>query len=267
MPVCVFLRFNLGVSRSAQKPTLLGKMAMRTIGRRPSHSVHLIRISDFEPHSMDLLSLISGSAQDFKLILDYLPAYLPQFTRFHNIMTGISLGGHTAYRLASLAPGQFEGFAIVVGCPTLASLLLSRLGIDPAAFDTTKAELGSVSYDRLQATMNEEQRRRWPRALAEQISEGDRNVYEEFPADVPLLLCNGKQDPLVPAFYTASWLEKRSRNGLSPGEEEKVKFFVQENTGHSCTKEMVAMIAAWLGNMFEYPVTPTVTPVLTESRL
>jgi hypothetical protein len=33
-------------------------------------------------------------------------------------------------------------------------------------------------------------------------------------------------------------------NRLSPGEEENVKFFVQDNTGHSCTKEMVAMIAA-----------------------
>jgi pimeloyl-ACP methyl ester carboxylesterase len=262
----MFGPLTFGVYRSAQKPTLLGKMAMRIIGRLPSQASHLIREFDFDLHSMDLLSLISGSAQDFKLILDYLPAYLPQFTRFHNIMTGISLGGHTAYRLASLAPGQFEGFAIVVGCPTLASLLLSRLGVDPAAFGTTAAELGSVSYDRLEKVMNDEQRRRWPQALAELISEGDRKVFEDFPADVPVLLCSGKQDPLVPAYYTASWLEKKRRK-LAPGEEDNTKFFVQDNTGHSCTKEMVAMIASWIGNMFEYSIDPTVTLVLTESRL
>ena len=200
---------------------------------------------------MDLLSTISGSAQDFKLILDYIPAYLPQFTRFHNIMTGISLGAHMAYRIASLAPDQLEAFAIVVGCPNLTALLLSRLGIDPAAFDTTADELGAVSYDRLRKAMEEQQRRRGPRALAEIIRQGDRLIYEEFPSNVPLLICNGKQDRLVPAHYTASWLEKRRAKVSVSGKEENVNFFVQQNTGHSCTKEMVAMIADWLGKMYE----------------
>ena len=214
---------------------------------------------------MDMLSVISGSAQDFKLVLDYLPAYLPQFTCFHNVLMGISLGGHTAYRLASLASGQFEGYAIVVGCPTIGSLLLSRLGIDPAAFDTMDEGLGSVRYDGLESIMNEQQKRRWPRAIADQINDGDRKVFEEFPTDVPVLLCNGKQDLLVPAFYTASWLEKR-RVGMSPGVHNNVDFFVQDNTGHSCTKEMVAMIATWLGKMYESQVV-ALTPVLADSRL
>lgn len=221
-------------------------------------------------HSIDLLSIISGSAQDFKLILDYLPMYLPQFTVFHNIMAGISLGAHTAYRLASLAPHQLRGFAIIVGCPSLTSLLLSRLGIDPASLGTTTTELDSLSYDRLEKVMDEQQKLRWPRALAELVREGDRKVYEEFPADVPLLICSGKQDPLVPAFYTASWLEKRRRRrrtGLpSETEEGNVKFFVQENTGHSCTKEMVAMMAVWLGKMFEAE-SAEIRSVLTESHL
>jgi len=215
---------------------------------------------------MDLLSTISGSAQDFKLILDYLPSYFPQFTRFHNIITGISLGGHTAYRTASLASGKFEGFAIVVGCPTLAPLLLNRLGIDPKVFGSTASELGGVSYDELKKVMNTQQRRRWPRALAELIREGDKKAYEEFPTDVPLLLCNGKEDPLVPAFYTASWLERRREVVSSPCGGENVQFFVQENTGHSCTKEMVAMIAAWVGDLFEARTVQS-TFVPTESRL
>jgi pimeloyl-ACP methyl ester carboxylesterase len=161
-------------------------------------------------------------------------------------MAGISLGGHTAWRMASLAPGQLAGFAMVVGCPNLTSLLLDRLGIDPASLGTTAEQLESVSYERLEKVMDEQQKRRWPCALAELIREGDRKVYEEFPAHVPVLLCNGMQDQLVPAFYTASWVERtRRRNGGN------ANFFVQKNTGHSCTKEMVAMMAAWLGNMFE----------------
>ncbi|RFU28501.1 hypothetical protein B7463_g7842, partial [Scytalidium lignicola] len=242
-------------------------MDMRNHGDRiVSPQANLTWKDGNEDHATDLLAVISGSAQDFKLVLDYLPAYLPQFTGFHNIMAGISLGGHMAYRIASLAPGQFEGFAIVVGCPTLASLLLSRLGIDALALGTTVAELGSVSYDKLEKIMNKQQKRRWPRAIAELIGDGDKTVYEEFPPNVPLLMCNGKQDPLVPASYTASWLKKRRANKESRQKEENIKFFVQENTGHSCTKEMVALIAAWLGNIFECRDVEF-TSVLTESRL
>ena len=221
---------------------------------------------------MDLLSIISGSTQDFKLILDYLPAYLPQFTGFHNIMAGISLGAHTAYRMASLAPHQLKGFAIIVGCPNLTSLLLSRLGIDPSTLGTTATELDTISYDRLEEVMDEQQKLRWPRALAELVQEGDRKVYQEFPAELPLLICSGKQDPLVPSFYTASWLEKRRQRrrrmtGFRSGqEEENVNFFVQENTGHSCTKEMVAMMAVWLGEIFEAE-NAEIRSVLTESHL
>jgi pimeloyl-ACP methyl ester carboxylesterase len=199
--------------------------------------------------------MISGSAQDFKLMLDYLPAYLPQFTRLHNIMGGVSLGGHTAWRMATMAAathGQIKGFAMVVGCPNLTSLLLGRLGIDAASLGCKLEELDTVSYDRLEKVMNEEQKRRWPRALADMIRGEDAKVYKDFPSNVPLLLCNGFQDRLVPAFYTAAWLEKRRL--LPPDgkkKEDNVHFFVQKNTGHSCTKEMVALIATWLGGIFE----------------
>ena len=225
-------------------------------------------------YRMDILSTISASAQDFKLILDYLPTYFPQFTNFHNIMLGISLGGHTAYRLASLlSPHQIQGFAIVVGCPTIGSLLLSRLGLDASALGTTVSELGSVSYERLEGVMTKEQKRRWPKALAQIVQNGDRTVFESFPVDIPLLVCNGKQDPLVPTYFTEKWLGKRQEKVLVKGEETNVEFFVQENTGHSCTKEMVTMIADWIGNMFELKAmeTPALNVTaqvgLPESRL
>ncbi|KAF5722169.1 alpha beta hydrolase family domain-containing protein [Fusarium mundagurra] len=103
-----------------------------------------IRLGPMVIRIMDLMSMISGSAQDFKLILDYLPAYLARFRNFHNVMLGVSLGGHTAWRMASAAPGQFEAFAIVVGCPNLTSLLLSRLGLDAATFGVDQDELDKV---------------------------------------------------------------------------------------------------------------------------
>lgn len=204
-------------------------------------------------YSMDLISMISGATQDFKLVLDFLPAYLPQFTRFHNIMLGVSLGGHTAWRMALAARSQIEAFGMVVGCPNLSSLLLERLGIDAEVFGVKGEELETIDYNQLEKVMNEKQRRRWPRALAELIREDDKRILEEFPANVPLFMCNGKYDKLVPSRYTSSWLERRAAilNGDTPLEESKARLFVQENTGHSCTKEMVAMLADWLGDLYK----------------
>lgn len=196
--------------------------------------------------------MISGSAQDFKLVVDYLPCYLPQFSRFYNIMAGVSLGGHTAWRIASLAaPGQFHAYAMIVGSPNLTPLLLSRLGIDHSGTEDI------LNYDDLELIMTPEQRHRWPRPLAEMIYRDDCKVTDQFPTNVPLLLCNGVYDKLVPAKYTAAWLEERRRK-QTPGDEQDITFYVQENTGHSCTKEMVAMLAGWLRDNLD-PYTPRST--------
>lgn len=195
--------------------------------------------------------MISGSSQDFKLIADYLPAFFPQFKAFRNIMMGVSLGGHAAWRMAALAPGRFEAFAIVVGCPNLTSLLVERLGVKASNLGVKAEELDSVSYERLREVMNDQQRRRWPQALADIVRDGDKKIYDEFPTTSPLLICNGVHDKLVPTRYTSSWLDKRClSNGKSSSGKENVRFFVQENTGHSCTKEMVEMIAEWLGDIY-----------------
>lgn len=194
---------------------------------------------------MDLVSLISGSAQDFKLVLDYLPAYLTQFTRFYNVMAGVSLGGHTAWRMASLAsPGQIHAYCMVVGCPSISQLLVDRLAIDPCATDDANGQ--AFNYDSLLRRMNTEQQLRWPRALANIVQAEDRKVAHEFPTDVPLLLCNGVHDKLVPAKHTASWVDKRRHQNKTNGIDQDIIFFVQDNTGHSCTKEMVAIMAVWL---------------------
>lgn len=158
---------------------------------------------------------------------------------------GISLGGHTAWHLAALAPGKFEAFIIVVGSPNLAPLLLDRLGVDAAKLGVSKEEMHTVSYDRLLEAMGETQKRRWPRALAELVQKQDRWADTQFP-DVPLLLCAGEDDTLVPPQYTCAW---RDRRALLRGQVDSQSMFIQKNTGHSCTKEMVAMIADWLAHL------------------
>ncbi|PTB40245.1 hypothetical protein M441DRAFT_195800 [Trichoderma asperellum CBS 433.97] len=229
-------------------------MNMRNHGdREVSREANLTWSGGNENHAMDLTSMISGATQDFKLVLDFLPAYLPQYTRFHNIMLGVSLGGHTTWRMALAARDQIEAFGMVVGCPNLTSLLLERLGIDAAVFGVKGEELETIDYDQLEKVMNEQQRRRWPRALAELIREDDKRILEEFPANVPLFMCNGEYDKLVPSRYTSSWLERRKAmlDGGMASEESKTRLFIQENTGHSCTKEMVAMLADWLGDLYK----------------
>lgn len=182
--------------------------------------------------------MIEGSAHDFKLIMDFIPAYLPDCARIYNVMGGISLGGHTVWRVASLAPGRFHGFAMVVGSPNLTSLLRSRLGIH-----TDLSNIDTLEYKQLYELMNPQQRRMWPHTLDKLVRDGDRVVTESFPTDVPILLCNGKYDRLVPAKYTEEWVARRKHS-------KNVKLFVQDNTGHSCTKEMVVMLAVWLCDMF-----------------
>lgn len=100
--------------------------------------------------------------------------------------------------------------------------------------------------------MSEVQKRRWPRALSQAVWEGDRAVFERFPRDVPLIVCSGQEDPLVPPGYTERWLERRREvEGEGKGNrEEMTRVWVQGNTGHSCTKEMVGLIAGWIAEVF-----------------
>ncbi|ERS97555.1 uncharacterized protein SPSK_03448 [Sporothrix schenckii 1099-18] len=209
-----------------------------------------------ERHAMDLLSLIDGGVQDFRLVMDYLPVYLPQFQRLHNVMAGVSLGAHTAWRLAAQAPpGQVAGYAMVVGCPNLTSLLVGRLT------DGKVADAAGDAYDDLDGR----QQARWPRALAALVARQDQQIAQAFPAETPVLLCNGADDGLVPAKYTAAWARDR---GVAPTSDvvrppyvprnadpkpPLIDLLVQENTGHSCTKEMVARMAVWLGDLFVAP--------------
>jgi pimeloyl-ACP methyl ester carboxylesterase len=200
-----------------------------------------------ELHGIDLLSSIDGSADDFKLVMKYLPGYLGFSGTIYNVLGGVSLGAHTAWRLTTELPNLVGMFA-VVGCPNLTGLLCSRLGIEVKKNGVLvpSHEFYRLPYDGLVSYMDDIQRARWPRWLHDIVRSGDSAIQDGgFPKNVKLLLQNGAKDPLVPAHYTTQWVNSVSRK------ERDIEYFVQENTGHSCTKEMVYNIAAWLGKILQ----------------
>ncbi|KAL3706944.1 hypothetical protein TMatcc_007957, partial [Talaromyces marneffei ATCC 18224] len=207
-----------------------------------------------ESHAQDMLSVISGSAHDYELLIDYLPTYLPEFNRFYNFMSGISLGGHTSWRVATspvAQRGKLHGVAIIIGCPKLTSLLLSRLGVDLEAaaqkFSVPIDLIYTISYDKLSTILTDQQRQRWPRALAELAASLDRVTEQSYPRDIPTYILNGKLDPLVPDKFTAQWVKQRRE----VDKYDNIEYFVQENTGHTCTNQMVDNVSRWLAGLLK----------------
>ncbi|KAL4861142.1 hypothetical protein BDV12DRAFT_204317 [Aspergillus spectabilis] len=121
--------------------------------------------------------------------------------------------------------------------------MVSRLGAEPAGFISQTQDLYSFSYKDLAAILTEEQKRRWPESLSNVIQAADRAIAEDFPRDVAILVQNGGADTLVPNRYTAQWMQHVKRR-------DKTEYFVQQNTGHTCTKEMVANVGHWLVRLF-----------------
>lgn len=195
-----------------------------------------------------MFSSVSGSAHDFQLVFDYLPTYLPGISRSYNVMSGISLGGHTTWRIAvseAAAQGQVHGLIPIIGSPHLTALLLDRLRVGTSNLNTAAEDLYKVPYGQLSPFMTEDQRQRWPQTLSELVSRLDRETNENFPQDIPMLIQNGELDTSVPDKFTSPWVQKRKAEGYT-----NIEYFVQGNTGHTCTKEMVANISNFLVKLF-----------------
>uniref|UniRef100_A0A093VHW8 Acyl-protein thioesterase 1 n=1 Tax=Talaromyces marneffei PM1 TaxID=1077442 RepID=A0A093VHW8_TALMA len=173
---------------------------------------------------------------------------------FYNFMSGISLGGHTSWRVATspvAQRGKLHGVAIIIGCPKLTSLLLSRLGVDLEAaaqkFSVPIDLIYTISYDKLSTILTDQQRQRWPRALAELAASLDRVTEQSYPRDIPTYILNGKLDPLVPDKFTAQWVKQRRE----VDKYDNIEYFVQENTGHTCTNQMVDNVSRWLAGLLK----------------
>lgn len=81
-----------------------------------------------EHHALDMYSSYAGTAADTSLLLDYLPGYIfPHSDRTidHNIVLGVSLGGHAAWHVILHDP-RFSAAIPVIGCPDYARLMADR---------------------------------------------------------------------------------------------------------------------------------------------
>jgi esterase/lipase len=194
-----------------------------------------------------MLSLISASASDFGILFDYLPSHIPgRFKKFYNIMAGVSLGGHVAWRVSkSVGANKIHGIVPIIASPNLTGLMLSRLGVDASILKLTYRDLYTLPYRELATVLTEEQQRRWPESLSKIVQETDRAIEEDFPKDIPMLIQNGELDLLVPSEFATQWAQH-----TNPDPCKKIECFVQKNTGHTCTKEMVTNTADWLVRLF-----------------
>ncbi|CAI7677944.1 unnamed protein product [Penicillium pancosmium] len=155
-----------------------------------------------------------GIALDIQTVMRYLKLYVEdRFNPTEFVMSGHSLGGHTAWNI--LADEKRIKTAIIsVGSPNMTDLLLERLGKrdgpDPI---------------------------RWPESIAEMYRDRDQRVSQIEGKQI--LLLNGALDTLVPSKFSVPWVEKY-------GPKNDVSFNVFEETGHWFSLEMMDKAVDWV---------------------
>lgn len=187
-------------------------------------------------HGMDMASIIDGSVQDAVMIMNYLPSYVPGYT-FRNFATGISMGGHSCYRIAISAPDKFEGIIPILGCPDLTSLLLNRLL-------SRKAECQFYEKNYSELGMKADQLEKWPKSFHAYLSSQDREVADNLPLHIKVFALFGKEDKLVPVEFSKAALKTFEKDG------NQVQIYTEPGTGHNTTEPMLNLVidslAKWL---------------------
>lgn len=205
-------------------------------------------------HAVDMMSCIDGSVQDITLVMDYLPDLLPfKVDEYVNVVAGVSLGGHIAWRFAAYHPYRVQALIPVVACPSLGLMMVHRfckqvLGLkegqfpsaDEAVLELQQAQTGLEAYKAIGTkTSNHEEQKYFPVSQFERTVATDIELETRFPAGLPTLLLCGETDRLVPCIYTKRWVNINDTNA-------DVELFIQPDTGHMCTPEMVEYARGWL---------------------
>jgi pimeloyl-ACP methyl ester carboxylesterase len=209
-------------------------------------------------HGPDLATMVQGSSEDMVMVIEYLPAYIPQYFeninpgKYINIVAGVSLGGHVSWRVAGMIPEKIYAIAPIIGSPNLSLLVLDRMGKQLAgtAWDAAALQFKEqdnnqnipLSYEQVAATvgLTEEQKLRYPKVLYQLLSEKDQ-LLVNLPRHVKILMQCGADDPLVPPIFTKQWYEERQKTT-----KDSVELYLQPSTGHEFTVEMKDRGAKWL---------------------
>lgn len=210
-----------------------------------------------QTHALDMISSIDGNAADLKLIIEYLPSYLNleflldsklkselgSTIKYVNILSGISLGGHTVIRFASQYPHLVDIINPIIGCNDLSTLLINRLIETPIDSPDYDKKLFYYNYDELPLS-NQQRQYEYPEFFHKYLSIEDKKIWEDFPmSKIKLFATFGEQDTLVPPKLSKFWIESY----LSTNDDSES--FTQENAGHECTPEMIDKFTTWLAKI------------------
>jgi dienelactone hydrolase len=155
---------------------------------------------------------------DIEIVMKYLKVYIgDRFTPTEFVMSGLSLGGHTAWNVLAQVQAV-KAAIIIVGSPNLTDLLTERLGH------------AADCKDGIDST-------KWPKCISEMYEARDQSLGQIDGKHI--LILNGAVDALVPSKFTLSWVEKY-------GSQNDVSFNVFENTGHWLSLEMMDTIVEWI---------------------
>ncbi|KAB8264814.1 Alpha/Beta hydrolase protein [Aspergillus pseudonomiae] len=211
--------FQLKQMKNLAKGFVVATFDSRNHGERAIDSLATQDWNGGNPkHAQDMLAMIDGNVFDIQAVMKYLKVYTgDRFTPTEFVMSGLSLGGHTAWDILSKVEG-IQAAIIIVGSPNLTDLLTERLG------DAADSEDGTGLT-------------KWPKSISAMYKARDQSL--EQINGKRILILNGALDMLVPNKFTLPWVERNaSQNDVS--------FNVFENTGHWLSFEMMDTIVEWV---------------------
>lgn len=232
-----------------------------------------------EKHALDMYSSYAGTAADTSLLLDYLPGYIfphSERTVDHNLVLGISLGGHAAWHVIMQDP-RFSAAIPVIGCPDYARLMADRARLSKRKhwLETQGRNfLGSPDFP---PSLLESLRRTDPAALvsshlqdtpreqaymmssATSLSEADKAALAPLMArcfgNKRILVLSGGADKLVSYSHSKPFLDwlKRStaEGGWFAGGALHLEDYVYDGVGHEVPAAMVAQMVKFVNETLD----------------
>lgn len=186
-------------------------------------------------HAEDMYSILSGTAEDVSMLIDYLPSYLfPQDeVDIEWGVAGVSLGGHSTW--LCLAHGNFLGGLIVderikwgcsiIGSPSYIELMEHRLqNSDP-----------TVAPSKLSKSFVQVLDRDDPGSMFRAAGEIPAVLIRK-----PILVLSGKDDILVPWSASDSFINVLQKVSTD------ITVTVYDGVGHAFTTQMMHDFKNWL---------------------
>ncbi|GAA6006723.1 hypothetical protein JCM11491_003157 [Sporobolomyces phaffii] len=174
-------------------------------------------------HAVDMMSIQTGTARDVSFLIDFLPSVLfpnDERTVVDWYCSGISLGGHSTWISLAHEPRISLGVPII-GSPSTLTLLSDRALSLPAPSGPLSV---SAPY--------------FPKSFLAFLDQNDPDkVAMSVWNGRKLLVLSGNDDTLV--NYVKGGSERFVERLRAEGQLQELQVFVQPNTGHACTPEMM----------------------------